>query len=368
MATTSSFGSEEEDQINKAGANGDFYTGQCSCNELSRHIVTLSEATSMALSRTTELDGQYLSLHNEIKVLQKNQDMLRDELRSMRSDNQKLNRQLGAVLDLLNKKISDDSSTRESISSAENKDEKSNGEIKRSASHAEQFTSTPEQSGSNHIQCSLTQVSPLYPSHGLTSPRHFSGDGKEHFDDFLQHFKAVTSLNNWDEKTAALQLEVSLEGHARKLALELEEADRRSYKKLVAHMKKRLTNRNSECDYVRSFYARERGSNESPADFVIGLQKLAKHAFPGRDEHEVEVLIKRQMVKGYGDSNVAVALAIENKDCSIWDLVNRAVEVSEVLHTPKSAAMRKPTVAPIDAKKKETANAVDIIRVMILGS
>ena len=87
MASTSSFGSEEEDQINKAGANGDFYTGQCSCNELSRHIVTLSEATSMALSRTTELDGQYLSLHNEIKVLQKNQDMLRDELRSMRSDN-----------------------------------------------------------------------------------------------------------------------------------------------------------------------------------------------------------------------------------------------------------------------------------------
>ena len=58
------------------------------------------------------------------------------------------------------------------------------------------------------------------------------------------------------------------------------------------------------------------------------------------------------MVEGYGDTNVAVALAIENKDCSIWDLVNRAAEVSEVLQTPKSAAMRKPTVATIDAKKK----------------
>ena len=100
-------------------------------------------------------------------------------------------------------------------------------------------------------------------------------------------------------------MEVSFEGHAHKLALELEEADRRSYKKLVAHMRKRLTNRDSECDYVRSFYAREIGSNESPAGFVIGLQKLAKHAFPGRDEQEVEVLLN---VKWWRDTVILMLL------------------------------------------------------------
>lgn len=305
-------------------------------------------------------------LRRELRILRGNQDDFREEMNALRGQSQQ-------ILDLLHARISgnqgimmntglEHESVNSSPSCASKPINDVEAEPKRSPKlqmHAASGTipefsniaksawaSTPRQ-----VPFGLDRSGLAVHSIGVTSPRHFSGDGKEPFEDYLQHFKAMVLLHDWNRGIAALQLEVCLEGHAQKLALELQEEDRRDYDKLVSHLKKRLGKSTREQDYVREFYAREKNLQESPADFAITLQKLARKAFPGREQTEVESLIKRQFATGYGDANVALALSIENKETSLWDLVDRATDVLDVLKTSKSSVIRKPMIAPIATGK-----------------
>lgn len=138
----------------------------------------------------------------------------------------------------------------------------------------------------------------------------------------MQQFNAVVELNGWDESVAALQMEICLEGRAHKLALELEKGDRRNFGKLVSHLQKRLRTQYLVGDSVATFDRRSRKHNESA-----------------------------QLIKGFGDKEVSVALAVCKDNTTLWDMINKANEVSEIMKSTKYEFIRKPVIAAIERKK-----------------
>lgn len=130
--------------------------------------------------------------------------------------------------------------------------------------------------------------------------------------------------------------------------------------KLVAHLRMRLSASLLERDYAREFYHRERLLEESPADFAVALEKLARQAFPTRRTHEVNALIRQHFIRGFGNKEVAVAFAVQNPDLTLWGLVAKASEVSDLLK-PSKPIMHKPLVYAVDSKdgSKVSGNCIE---------
>ena len=191
------------------------------------------------------------------------------------------------------------------------------------------------------------------PVVSVTTPRHFKGDSKESFEDYLEHFKAVALLNGWDDQTSALQLQVYLDGHAQKLALELDEESRFNYSSLIEHLKSRFCKPADSQEYVREFYLRKKASDEAPRDFASALTRLSRHAFKGHGKDEVEGLIKEQLIKGYDEPQVAIALSMM-KNCSLKQLIDTAVDVSALCKGPVRTTAHKPMIAQVQMEKDES--------------
>ena len=115
-------------------------------------------------------------------------------------------------------------------------------------------------------------------------------DGDIGWDEWIGHFNSVARVNDWNDQTKLLWLEVRLVGKARKAWNRLTTEDRNDYNSAVIALRQRFEPESRRDLYAAEFQTRGRKPNESWGETADNLRSLADKAFPDLDEVAKEKL------------------------------------------------------------------------------
>ena len=139
-------------------------------------------------------------------------------------------------------------------------------------------------------------------------PEVFTGDGKQSWSDWLDHFDSVADVNEWSADTKKKWIRARLTGRAATAFRRLPEADRATFDKIVAGFTKRFE---PECRrelYAAEFQRRRKRRSEDWAAFGEDLKTLVERAYPTLQVEAHEVLALNHFLTHIEDQQLAFAV------------------------------------------------------------
>ena len=121
----------------------------------------------------------------------------------------------------------------------------------------------------------------VHPSHLPQILNFHGGDQRdgETFEDWLDHFEAVSNIAKWDPSFRLVHLSAALRGNARSFYRSCTPVQKSSYPLLVGALKKRFTPVKLTALQTQMFHSRKQGPTESVDDFAQELRKLHSKAY-----------------------------------------------------------------------------------------
>ena len=138
-------------------------------------------------------------------------------------------------------------------------------------------------------------------------PQTFAGTDDD-FDDFLTQFEITSEINGWNYRSKSLCLENSLTGAARALLNELNDIQRRDYRRLVQKLKERYGSENRAEVFRSQLKSRIKGKGETTAELAQAIRKLTRQAYPQVSLDVVEALSVDHFIDALPESEIRLRL------------------------------------------------------------
>ena len=132
-------------------------------------------------------------------------------------------------------------------------------------------------------------------------PKIFTGDGEQSLSDWLDHFDRVTAIDNWDADAKKKWIQARLSGRVATAFQRLPEADRATFDKTVAELKKRFK---LEC-YIAKFQGSKKRRNEDWTAFSEDLKMLFERVYPALQAEAQDLLALNQFLAQIEDLRLA---------------------------------------------------------------
>ena len=121
-------------------------------------------------------------------------------------------------------------------------------------------------------------------------PEVFTGDGKQSWSDWVDHFESVADVNDWDVDAKKKWIRARLTGRAATAFRRLPEADRATFAKIVAGLTERFEPKCRKELYIAEFQRRSKRRNEDWASYAEDLKTLVEKAYPALQAEALELL------------------------------------------------------------------------------
>ena len=179
--------------------------------------------------------------------------------------------------------------------------------------------------GDPEEKCFSALPAPLSPSpyHQLSQQREkphvrpSPDNGSTSWEDYKARFELVANLNQWDTRTKAAYLAVSLSGEAQAVLGDLDKTQRTSYTDLVAALDSRFgTSNRTEMSRV------SRKPEETLPELAQAIQCLTRQAYPDATVSLRESISKDQFIEALADPELrwkvheAKAVTLRGVRCS----------------------------------------------------
>ena len=190
-------------------------------------------------------------------------------------------------------------------------------------------------------------------------PEMFTGDGKQSLSDWLDHFDGVAEVNEWDADAKKKWIRSRLTGRVVTAFRRMPEADRTTFDKIVAALKKRFEPECRKELYIAEFQGRQKRRNEDWAAFGEDLKTQVERAYPAL---QAELLAINQLLAQIEDPQLA--FGVRQKTPTSVDAAVAATPELETYMKPKIAAL---PIAQIDQTNNEDAGVIAVIRRSEMG-
>ncbi len=171
----------------------------------------------------------------------------------------------------------------------------------------------------------------------IMQPEKFNGEGL--LEDYLEHFEACASLNQWNKVEKVKFLAVSLTGQAREqlIGIKLNRTD--AYKKLTSRLQKRYGPGGQTRLYRTNLRTRRQRENEGLRELGQAIRTLARQAYPNMADSERESMAKDYFLDALDDDELHRHVTMARTD-SLDDAIATALELEGVLKTERARHRR----------------------------
>ena len=188
-------------------------------------------------------------------------------------------------------------------------------------------------------------------SRPVITPDAFDGDNG--WDEWIGHFNSVSRVNEWNDQTKLLWLEVRLVGKARKAWNRLTTEEKNNYNSAVIALRRRFEPESRRDLYAAEFQTRGRKSNESWGELADNLRSLADKAFPDLDETAKEKLSVDRYLTLLEKPEVSLAVR-QRRPRTLNDAVSATLEIEAFMSLGNQTLSRHSatpgsTVASLDS-------------------
>jgi hypothetical protein len=170
-------------------------------------------------------------------------------------------------------------------------------------------------------------VSARHSGHG-NSPRYrkpANYDGKTDWQDYFVQFEMVAELNQWDDRTKALELATNLRGVAQGVLSDLRPEHRMSYRHLVFALQSRFEPTNQSELYRAQIKNRIRKKGEALTELAQDVKRLVRLAYPESPSAVREHLARDCFIDSLNDSELEWAV-FQGKAYTVEDAVRVGLE------------------------------------------
>ena len=178
-------------------------------------------------------------------------------------------------------------------------------------------------------------------------PELYTGD--KSWDDWIDHFDSVATVNEWDNAAKLKWLRVRLTGRAGTVFRRLPEATRGDFKEANKALKKRFEPESKKELYMAELQTRVKKRTEDWAAFGEDLKILADKAYPDLPEEAKEQLALNQYLARLDNPQVAFAVK-QGKPKTITDAIRVTLEIESYLQPSTT----KQTVAQVDFDRDDS--------------
>ena len=173
---------------------------------------------------------------------------------------------------------------------------------------------------------------PVQKVWAVTTPDAFNGELS--WDEWIGHFESVAHVNDWDDATRLLWLEVRMIGKAQSVWRRISTEAKASYGTVKAALRKRFEPDSRRNLYVVEFQTRKRGSGEAWEELADALRLLADKAFHLQDEAKKQLSLDRFLAL-LGKPELALAVK-QKRPKSIDKAVAYTIEMESYMMTTGS--------------------------------
>ena len=191
-------------------------------------------------------------------------------------------------------------------------------------------------------------------SRPVALPEVFTGEGSQSWSDWVDHFESVAEVNSWDAAAKKKWIRARLTGRAATAMRRLSEADRESFDKIKAALKKRFEPECRKEVYMAEFQVRRKKRTEDWASFAEDLKTLVEKAYPTLQAEAQELLVLNHFLGQLEDPQLA--FGVRQRTPATVDAAVAATLELETYLRPKV-----PTVALVTCGDRETDGPDDVI-------
>jgi hypothetical protein len=150
-------------------------------------------------------------------------------------------------------------------------------------------------------------------------------DGTTEWQDYLIYFEMLAELNEWDARSKALELAISLRGIAQSVLSDLGTEHRMSYRHLVSALQSRFEPTNQSELYRTQVKNRTRKTGESVTELSQDIKRLVRLAYPEAPSVVRDHLVRDCFIDSLNDSVLQWAV-FQGKAVNVEDAVRIALE------------------------------------------
>ena len=136
-------------------------------------------------------------------------------------------------------------------------------------------------------------------------PETFTGEGKQGFSDWIDHFECIANVHGWDEDAKRKWIRARLNGRAAAVWRRLSVAEKDTYEHIVAALKKRFEPECKKRVYVAEFQHRRKLPAEDWVTFAEDLLTLVEKAYPTLQAEAQELLALNRFLDEIKDPQLA---------------------------------------------------------------
>ena len=192
---------------------------------------------------------------------------------------------------------------------------------------------------------------PVQKVRPVITPDAFNGELS--WDEWIRHFESVACVNDWDDATRLLWLEVRMTGKAKSTWRRISTEAKASYGTAKATLRKRFEPDSRRDLYVLEFQTRKRGSGEAWEELADALRLLADKAFPHLQDEAKEQLSLDRFLALLGKPELALAVK-QKRPKSIDEAVAYTLEMESYMITTGSTRPAAAVTAVIPEQEVDT--------------
>jgi hypothetical protein len=161
--------------------------------------------------------------------------------------------------------------------------------------------------------------------HGSRYRKPATYDGRSDWQDYFVQFEMVAELNNWGEKTKALELATNLRGVALGILSDLRPEHRMSYRHLISALQARFEPTNQSELYRTQIKNRIRKKDEALTELAQDVKRLVRLAYPDAPSAVREQLARDCFIDALNDSELEWAV-FQGKAYTVEEAVRVGLE------------------------------------------
>ena len=139
----------------------------------------------------------------------------------------------------------------------------------------------------------------------LALPDTFTGEGRQRFSDWIDHFESIATVNEWNDGAKKNWIRARLTGRAATAWKRLAEAETDTYEHAVAALKKRFEPACRKEVFMAEFQRRTKQRTEDWAAFGEDLRTLVERAYPTLQHEAQELLALNRFLDEIKDPQLA---------------------------------------------------------------
>jgi len=188
----------------------------------------------------------------------------------------------------------------------------------------------------------------------VITPDAFNG---ENWDEWIGHFESVARVNQWDDPTSLLWLEVRMTGKAQSAWRRISNEAKASYNTAKAALRKRFEPDSRRELYAVEFQTRKRNRGETWEELADKLRLLADRAFPDLQDNAKEQLSLDRYLSLLDKPDLALAVR-QKRPKNIDEAVAYTLEIESYMIT--SGTTRSASVATVTSKDEVKTEDTEI--------